>query len=451
VTHTTPPSPRGALPARVLHLFRRCERPALALIDQGSISGAHLLLNVMLARTLDLASYGAFATAFVCGLLAAVVHAGALLDPMAIIASSHRGDAWPAYAASQVREHLRVSVRLALLPLGAGAATALSGGPQSLTMCLVLTAASLPAVLGVATARRLLLVSGDPRQAAYASSMYAATIGCGAVLLHNTGRLDLVTTYCLMTGAGLVGSLPAVRRVGWQTVNRAFAGLVERVGPEQRQHARTLVPAGVLAFAVSQLPLPAVSMLLDTSHAGTYRAMQLPMIAVGQVITAMCTMALPRLSAAFADGDVAGMRRQTRVLACGLLVTCLGVELTLIAGHATLAAVLLGDRFVEVSWLMPLFGLVGIVSCVGTAVGTALRAMRRSQTQTVAAAAMAVVGVPAALVLIQQYGVAGAAASSVLGYAVFTAVNVHYYSVDARAFARGRLSTSAVPHAMGAA
>ena len=405
----------------------------------------------MLARTLDLSSYGAFATAFVCGLLAAVVHAGALLDPMAIIAPSRNGTAWSAYAGSQVREHLRVSLRLAILPLGAGAATALAGGPESLTTCLVLTALSLPAVLSVATARRLLLVSGDLRQVACASAIYAATVGCGAVLLHNGGRLDLVTTYGLMAVAGVAGSLPAVRRVGWQTVSGAFAGRVAQVGPEQRRHARTLVPAGVLAFAVSQLPLPAVALLLDTSHAGIYRAMQIPMIAVGQVITAMSTMALPRLSAAFAGGDVAGMRRHTRMLACGLLATCFGVELMLIAGHATLAAVLLGDRFVGASWLMPMFGLVGIASCVGTTLGTALRAMRRSPTQTMAAAAMAFVGVPAALVLIPQFGVAGAAASSVLGYAVFTSVNVYYYCGDARALERPRLSQSIAPHEMGAA
>jgi O-antigen/teichoic acid export membrane protein len=86
-----------------------------------------------------------------------------------------------------------------------------------------------------------------------------------------------------------------------------------------------------------------------------------------------------------------------------------------------------GGRFVESSWLMPLIGLVAITSCWGTAFGVALRAMRASRTQLIAAGTTAVVGIPLALGLTATYGVQGAAVSAVVNYLLFSTMNARAY------------------------
>ena len=155
------------------------------------------------------------------------------------------------------------------------------------------------------------------------------------------------------------------------------------VQPAQRRQARFLVPAGALTFTVTQIQVPTLVFLMGAEHAGLYRAMQLPMTAVGQIITAAATMALPRLAESFSAGDLAGVARRTRALVLVLLAICVGAEACLVFAHEAITLAMFGGKFVESSWLMPLIGLVAVTSCWGTALGVALLAMRESRTQLI--------------------------------------------------------------------
>ena len=403
-------------------------RPALALVEQLSVSGANFFLNAVLARTLDPSAYGCFATAFVCGLFAAVVHNGALLDPIAITASG-RQDLSDAYLAAQLREHLRLCALLALLPVGAGVLVLALGREAVLGHALLMSGATLPAFLLLSLVRRLQVVAGRPAGAAWASVLYAGVVVGGSIAFAASGSAGVIGAYLLLAGASLCGATLLTDVRGWRRLGRLVA--IEHVRPidvAQRQQAWFLVPAGALTFSVTQIQVPAIVFLLGTEQAGTYRAMQLPMVAIGQVITAATTMTLPRLSAAFAVADIAAVVRRTRQLVIVLLVVCSVTEAGLLLGHRAITAILFGGKFVESSWLMPLFGLVAITSCWGTALGAALRAMQEPRSQLVAAAVTAVVSVPLVVVLIAAYGVAGAAVSAVLSYLVLSTVNAKFYA-----------------------
>jgi len=403
-------------------------RPTYALVEQVSVSGANFLLNAVLARALEPAAYGSFATAFVCGLFATVVHNGALLDPIAI-AGSGRPNLTSEYVASQLWEHLRLCAVLALLPLSAGALVLGLGREAVLGHALLMSGATLPALLLLPLVRRLLVISGRPVRAASAAVLYAGVVVTVSIAMSVSGSHDVIGAYLLLAVASLAGASLLADTGGWRAIGRSVR--VDRRWPIdalQRQQAWFLVPAGALTFAVTQMQVPAIVLLLGTEQAGLYRAMQLPMVAIGQVITAAVTMTLPRLSAAFAVGDVNGVIRRTRQLVVVLLIVCSAAEACLVVGHRAITATLFGGKFVESSWLMPLAGLVAITSCWGTAFGAALRAMQESRTQLVAAVVTAIVSVPVVAALIAWYGVAGAAASAVFSYLVLSTVNARFYA-----------------------
>ena len=402
--------------------------PACALAEQLSVSGANFLLNAVLARTLDPAAYGCFATAFVCGLFAAVVHNGALLDPIAI-AGPGRAPLSPEYVVAQLWEHVRLCAALAVLPLSAGAVVLGLGREPGLGYALLMAGLTLPAFLLLSLVRRLLVVAGQPLRAAAAAMLYAGVVVTASVAMTMTGSAGVTGAYLLIAVASLTGASLLTGACGWLAIGRAARiSHVQRIDAVQRQQAWFLVPAGALTFAVTQMQVPAIVLMLGTDQAGIYRAMQLPMVAVGQVITAAVTMTLPRLSAAFVRGDIVGIRIQTRRLVMILLIVCTIAEACLALGHHRITAMLFDGKFAESSWLMPVAGLVAITSCWGTAFGVALRAMQESRTQLVAAVITTVVSLPAVVLFIARYGVAGAAVSAALSYLVLSIVNARFYA-----------------------
>ena len=418
-------------------------RPALALVDQASTSGAHLVLNVLLARSLELTTYGSFAMAFACSLFVSVIHGGALLDPISIVGPTRARTGWDEYVAGQCRAHLRISTRLAVLPLLLSALAFTLAAPPALVQALMLTGITLPAVLAVTVVKRLLLAADRPERAAVAAVTYGTVVVGGAVMVWRVHHLSLAAAYVLMASAGLLGSLALWHPRQWVGLMRALHPRRHEDGrAEQRKEASALVPAAILAFALSQLALPLVSLLLDTATAGIYRAMQMPMIAAGQVISALSTMALPRFASAYVQGDDGRLRSQVHALATGLLMVCLAFEGLLLLVHEPLTVLLFGERFRSASSLMPIFGLVGVVSCAGTVYGAALRAMRRGSTQVVSTAAAAAAGIPVTVLLTSVYGLSGAAAASVIGYAIFTAMNWHQYGRSATCDRTGSLGPS---------
>jgi O-antigen/teichoic acid export membrane protein len=418
----------GLQPAPRRGHINALRRPALALADQGFASGANFLLNVALARAMDVAVYGSFATAFVCSLFVAVIHGGALLDPIAIIGPTRKRGLDSRYVALQLRQHLRISVLLALLPVAVGLVTLLATPERALGTAFLMAGVTLPGVLALPLVRRMLLVAGSHADAACAAGVYALTLGTGFVALHRVGLVSIVTGYMLMGIASVIGSLVLLRKYDWCAIRREWhLGRLEVIEPAHWREARALVPAAMVMFAVTQIQVPATTVLLGTGAAGVYRAMQLPMIAVGQVITAVAALALPVLASAFASGDHARFEARTRLLAGGMLIVCIVAELALVVGHSQLSRVLYGEKFTDASWLMAVLGLVGVASCWGTAFGVALRAMQRSDTQLRAALLTAVIGVPAALTLTALYGIVGAATSTVFNYLLFSAVNLQQY------------------------
>src|SRR6266481_1047704 len=80
-------------------------KSALALVDQGLFSGAGFLVNLLLARWLAPASYGAFAVAFAGFLFIAGFYNVLLLEPLTVLGPGRHSDNLGAYFRAQFQIH----------------------------------------------------------------------------------------------------------------------------------------------------------------------------------------------------------------------------------------------------------------------------------------------------------------------------------------------------------
>src|SRR5260370_36194446 len=81
-------------------------RSAMSLVDQGLTSGAGFAVNLLLARWMAPAGYGAFAVAFAGFLFVSGFHNGLLLEPMTVMRPSRYTERVPAFFLAQIMRQL---------------------------------------------------------------------------------------------------------------------------------------------------------------------------------------------------------------------------------------------------------------------------------------------------------------------------------------------------------
>src|ERR1051326_2735051 len=111
-----------SLPAarrRVLWAGARAWSPkgALALLDQGLISGANFIVGILLARNLAPHGYGAYALAFQVFLFLSVGYSAMVLEPLSVFGSSVYRDTNREYLGVLLRVHGAIA---AVIVLGLG-------------------------------------------------------------------------------------------------------------------------------------------------------------------------------------------------------------------------------------------------------------------------------------------------------------------------------------------
>ncbi|MEK7407111.1 MAG: oligosaccharide flippase family protein, partial [Acidobacteriota bacterium] len=270
-----------------------------------------------------------------------------------------------------------------------------------------------------------------PSSALLASALYLLLVLCGLISLRRSETLSTFTAFLLMGVAGFLSSLPLLRITGlWPLC----PGPITPPGwtavfKENWIYGRWLVGSTVLYSVSSQVQTLLVAWLLGLGAAGVLRAMQLPMLMMAQVVTAVAVLELPRFSYEFGRGNISGLRRKG-VLVTAFLTGLAGIyDLFLFAAAALSERTLFGGRFSTYAWLIPILGLIPVCTGFGAGCSIALRSVQRPQFDLVANGLAALVGSVSAILFIRLWGVAGAAASMVLSFAVLAAVTVYFYKI----------------------
>jgi O-antigen/teichoic acid export membrane protein len=155
--------------------------------------------------------------------------------------------------------------------------------------------------------------------------------------------------------------------------------------------------------------------------------MQIPSLAMVQIITAAGLLVLPSFSYDFGRGRVEQLRHKAMIVSLGLAIValCFAATLALLAGRAE--HLLFGGKYAAYAWLMPMLALVPAANGVSIGYSMALRASQRPHFDLISNMFAAPVAVVSAFFLMQWWGLAGAAVSLALSFAVLSIVTIVFF------------------------
>ena len=400
----------------------------LSLADQGLTSGAGFGVNLLLARWMPAELYGAFATAFACFLFVSGFHNVLLLEPMSVFGPSQHADGLPEYFRAQIAVHALLVGGLSIVAFVASLAVWSFIPNSGLIGALLGSSLTLPFLLLQWLARRMCYVTQRPSIAVIGSGFYLLFTAAGLFALRQWGQLTPFTTFVLMGLGSALAAAMVVWRLGLFKRHQVkhtvmSSGLTWRtVLQENWKYGRWLVGSAVLWLITGQAQMFLVAAVLGLGAAGVLRAMQLPSLAMTQVITAAGLLALPALSREFGKGLIERLRHKAMLASFILFAVALCVAAVLMFLSGRVERLLFGGRYAAYAWLIPVLGLMPVCTGFSTGYSMAMRAMQRPHLDLIANGVAAPVGVLSALAFIRWWGIAGAAVSMVASLAAYSFV-----------------------------
>jgi O-antigen/teichoic acid export membrane protein len=376
-------------------------------------------MTVLLARWLSPSEFGAFAVAFAVFLFVSGLYNALVLEPLTVIGPSQYGANLNAYFRGQLAVHIVVVGLLSLLAVSGGAVLLYLRPASPLGVAIIGGGLALPFLLLLWLARRMCYIVHRLTGALCGSTFNLAFVLAGLFIAKRTGFLTPFTAFMVAAvGSLLAGvSLLFVARIRFTDKSPGIHWC--RILGENWSYGKWVTGSALLNSFTTHVQTILVSAYLGLYAAGIFRAMQVPMLGLTQILTASGPLILPAFARDFAQAGMADLR-QKAILTSILLGT---LTFILVAGLALLSAplekVLYGGNFSSYALLMPVLGVVPActASCIGCAM--AMRAIQQPQFDLIANLLSAPASLVSALCLLPKLGIMGAAIGMVVGSAVY--------------------------------
>jgi O-antigen/teichoic acid export membrane protein len=381
---------------------------ATSLADHGILAASSLILQIVLARQLAAAEYGAVAVAF--GMLQILLSAqiGLIVEPASVLGPSRHAAEMEQYVRSTARLNSTVAVGAAIVAFLAALVLASFGGTLSAAVSGLIVCA--PAQISLAFARRAGYLFRCPRAALAGSGSYAAVLGVGIAVLGSEGWLSPASALGLVALASIVGSMVTSRRLSIPAVECTLSRA--QLWAENWQYGRWIFAANITQWAGSGGYVFLVGSISGLAAAGAYRAMQNLVSPIQQALAAVAVLLLPHLAGSEAPLHHRAVWRRTWYAMMG---ASLAYALALVLfGAAAFRLLYPGDRYGEATAMSAPFAVYVAAFGTSLAISLALRAENRPNAVFVAKAAAAAVALTCGVPLTWRFGLQGAAWGLVL-------------------------------------
>lgn len=384
---------------------------AASVADQGVSSGTNFAMNVLLARWLAPSDYGAFSVSWSLCLILAAFHNALVLEPMTVIG--------PAEYASRFRAYLKTVTRLnwyVVLTLGlVAAALALFYNDHRVRLAIATLGFALPGYLLLLTCRREQYVMNRPVRAFHISMVYAVTLAAMLFVFRSLHWLSALTGV-LCIGVALPIALWALarRRLHHLPVDTLHSGGLGSITSAHWKYGKWLFASAILGVGMPDIQTILLSAMVDLKSAGALRAMMNFILPLSQILTVLSVFALPKLARHMKQFGLGRGLRQSLIFPLALLAITLAYVIVMVLLGPRLEHILYNGRMAVYTKYLPLLAIAAVISAIGAAFTTLLRAAQNSQHSLIAGIAGTVVGIGAAFLLLKPFGLAGAISSMIL-------------------------------------
>lgn len=417
----------GRLEPRLTWLLAWGAKGSLALTDQALFAGAQFALNILLARWLDPAGYGAFAVAYSVYLLASAVHSALLVEPMMVFGSGRYLKKRRSYLGIVLRGHWLLTASMGLILFGVGLLVGrLNSRPVGHALCAL--GFALPLTLLADLTRRAFYVEMRPGRAAAGGVVYFCALLVFAWWLHAEQMLTPAVAILAMGAAALLtaGLQLIWLHTRWSHTSGKLSA--RQIASEHWRYGRWVLAAAFPSWILLNIYYLVLPGWFGLKAAGALKAiMNLAMPAIHGLI-AFSILTIPLL-VRHRDRGGPWLMEQTVKRVTGVFVGGGAFYLALLwLFRLQIISVLYGGKYLEYSGLpVLLVGLLPLVTACSVALGVALRALERPDRLFWANVAASAFALSLGLWLAATWGVLGAVAGYLASYAAFAAALWFFY------------------------
>lgn len=402
-------------------------RGGSAILDQAVFSGSNFVLNILLARWLSLEEFGVFSVTFTIFLVLTGFHNALLLEPMSVIGPAQHSDKLYQYMAGQIRLHFVLTLPIGLLVAITGwLLLTTQVGSAWLAKTLIGLGIAFPFLLLQWLVRRMFYIMERPSYAMFSSISYAILLLTGLWLADKNGILSASLAFGLMGGASLgSGLLMGLKMKEWLYSGSNLS--LRIIYNANWEFGKWLVGAAILSGVVGRVQIFFVAGIINVEAAGALKVLQNYMLPMAQIVIAITSLALPNLAAEYGRGNIRTL--QKKGLFIGLALTCAAIVygLGLFVFAAPLEQLLYNGQFSSFNHLIPVVGLIPILSALATRFSLSLRAINKPKYFLIASAVNATVSFISAIFFTKLWGLSGAVLSLVLPFFTNVVISIVFY------------------------
>ena len=342
-----------------------------AVADQGLFAGTNFLVNILLARWMTPAEYGAFTVAYATFLFVAVIHTGLFTEPMLVFGPGRFKETFSSYLHVLMWGHGGFSLIASLLLGGAALWFDYAGSPVLASSLLGLAMAQ-PFILFLWLMRRAPYVHHRPRWAVLAGVVYLSVLLALMFILRRYAELSTLIVLLAMGGASLMAGLCIIARFDLRVFSKPGTPMRESATREHWEYGRWSVANNLLTW----IPANAYFLLLplwgDLGDSGTLKALKNLVMPVLHINGAFAVLLVPELVKARAEG-----RFWNLIVMALAFFTAGAAAYWLFIGFfgAEVTGWLYGGQYVEYANLLWLLGSTAVLGAVITVLSAALRAI----------------------------------------------------------------------------
>jgi len=398
---------------------------SLAIADQGLFAGSNFLLNVLLARWLEPADYGAFALAYSGFLLFGVFHTAILTEPMLVFGPGKYRERFPEYLGILMRGHFALMLPGAALL----AATALLLGwlySPAVGRAFLALALAGPFILLLWLLRRAFCVRLNPGWSAVGGGVYLALLLAGILALRPAGRLTPGTGFLAMAAASFITCLILFALLRPKLATEASA--LRAVAADHWRYGKWAAATAGPAWFSSNVYFLVLPAWFGLAEAGALKALLNLAMPALHTISALGVLLLPVL---VRDRDRGGPRAMSRTMKLSLTLSLSGCAcyLALLWGFRfQIFEFLYGGKYLDYAhWPLVLAGIVPFAASIPAVLGGGLRAVERPDSIFYCYVASSLVALVALSALVSRLSVAGSLAAMLLAYLAVGSMMARFY------------------------
>ena len=389
-------------------------RGSLAILDQGLYAGTNFVANILLARWLAPAEYGAFALAFSIFLLAGMFHTALLTEPMMVFGPGKYLARFEHYLGLLFRAHLAITGALSLLLLGAALIGEWLSAPLA-GWALAGAALAAPCILFLWLVRRAFYVCLRPAWAAAGGAFYCLLLLPLIVLLRAAGFLAPATALAAMGGAALAVATLLVFRLHPRWRLTGEGPKLREAAADHWRYGRWAAATASVAWFPGSIYFVLLPVWFGLAEAGALKALMNLAMPVLQSVTALGVLLLPLLVRHRSEGGSLKMVRTMRRFSVLFLSGAALYGLLLWVFRFQVLQFLYAGKYTQyASWPLLLVALLPLVACAGLPFESALRALERPDLIFKSYATATVVSLLCGVPLAWGFGTSGALAGMIV-------------------------------------